>query len=290
MAPTGQTGTQPPQSMQFSGSMYVIFSSTCKHSTGHTVTHSVYRQPRQLSVTTYAIAMSRVMRSELAALDKHVREGRRPAKVGVGGWRERVNGRSLAVGPVPVSRRRHDHSLHDVRRNAGEGLERTAVVEYPNRRSGHDAALLGVFGVKEHRLLLARLGGLRGQIAVVRVQEGVALGRDKAERIALGQRRRRLRVLVRRDVVWQSIHRRAVLVAVVALPEQRHDEVAAAGDARLEFALARGRRKITLAVRRPVVGRRHREPRIALGLDVLKGCSLKHGMAPIERRLDDLVV
>ena len=37
----------------------------------------------------------------------------------------------------------------------GEGLELTAVVEHPNRRSGHDAARFRIVGVKEHRLLLA---------------------------------------------------------------------------------------------------------------------------------------
>src|ERR1700737_1583152 len=110
MAPTGQTGTQPPQSMQFSGSIYVMVSSTWKHSTGHTVTHSVYGQPLQLSVTTSAIVWDpegsvnrhdrarlthgrqyRGRGSGLADLDEHVREGRRPAKVSESGRRQRVD-------------------------------------------------------------------------------------------------------------------------------------------------------------------------------------------------------
>lgn len=172
-----------------------------------------------------------------ADLNEDVRECRGTAEVGEGGRRQHVNRRALAIGSLPVAGRRHHHTRHDVGRNGREGLERATVVEHANGRARDDATLCRIVRIEEHCLFLARLRGLCRQVAVVRIQEGVALRRDQAERIARREQGRRARVLVRRDVVGQVIDWRGVLIAIVALAEQRHHEVAAAGDGRAELAL-----------------------------------------------------
>src|SRR5262245_1017555 len=55
IASTGHSGTHRPQSMQASGSMYTICSPSRKASTGQTTTQSVYLQPKQGLVTTWAM-------------------------------------------------------------------------------------------------------------------------------------------------------------------------------------------------------------------------------------------
>src|SRR5262245_7443426 len=55
IASTGHSGTHRPQSMQVSGSMDSICSPSRKASTGQTTTQSVYLQPKQGLVTTWAI-------------------------------------------------------------------------------------------------------------------------------------------------------------------------------------------------------------------------------------------
>ena len=71
--------------------------------------------------------------------------------------RQRVDGRPAAVRALPVTGRCDHHTGHHILRNRRKSLEDAAIIEDADRRTGGDAAKIGVARMEDNGLFFTGL-------------------------------------------------------------------------------------------------------------------------------------
>ena len=204
------------------------------------------------------------------------------AVVGEGRRGDRVHRIAVAAALEPIAHGRDDEARPGILADLRDGEKFAAVVEDADLAAVGDTPCAGVCRI-DHDRLLARVVQLGLQIAVGRVQEGMALRRDHVERIAGREQRIGVGRLFLRDEIRQRIERLARLLGKIALAEQGQHHVAGRGHRGLELDLAGRGREIALAMRHEIVRRADLEARVAGLAQAVEVDAFEHWVLPVER-------
>ena len=151
------------------------------------------------------------------------------AVIGIGRRIDGVDCSPLTAVARPISHRRHHDARRGIGGNLGHGFERAAIIEDPDRTARRNPPRGRIIRAQDD-LLRPGVVQLRLHVAVRRVEKRVAFRREHVQRKARRECRICRRRFIGRDVVRQRIDRLARLLARIALPEQRQDQIAAGGD------------------------------------------------------------